>query len=793
MGSLMDKLNKIYETKQDIKQSLTDKGLVPTNEFDTYPDMINEMEIGIELPVLSNPATNSDIRSGKEVIDKYGNILTGNAEDVEVATPTISVNKNGIITASVTQPGGFISSETRHSTEELSVKGTAIYTPNDSTQIINKGVYLTGDQTINPVSTEDKNITAETDVIIVNRSEGKYINKVTIAPTPSESKSEVAGTVAKIVNPSSGKLLNQVEIFPTPSQTKAITPKTDSQVVTPDDNYLLGKVTVNGDSNLTEENIAKGKSIFGVSGTYTSDATAGSGDILDGKSAYVNGNKVIGTHVCPTLQSLTSDATASASDILSGETAYVNGNKVIGTHVCPTLQSLTSDATASAEDILSGETAYVNGNKVTGTLGRMPENIGDIFASSIATEVNGDWIKADGTVDVPQSYYPTLFSQLGLNENRLSRKSHYWDNKYICSFHKGVYNPDDDVFAFVGIYDHGGYYGDRFGYKFFSDQGQYNTYIHYLSCANNGFSDIIYNEGIYYASCFRKVTNTSTESGMIMSAFTFDKNAKKVSAYKELSMSSNYNMTAIAHSNGFIMAVGIRSDGTISFLLNDVANDFQGSWHVWSINSITNSYGVDESLDVIGYQDQFLVISKLSKYIYSITPNENVVSPTVNSSKNTLSSYFTTIEGIELVNGYAIVYGVYNGKAKIAYTNGSIASSFSWTYYEIDSFIPVSISYYDGRYYILGYSGTTKYLASATVLNKNWVVTEISNNPDIDLVDDIPYSLLVDNDGNFVMGSNIPNDQGSHISEFTPVVKQPSITVNGKDNVFIRSRVGGVG
>lgn len=90
----------------------------------------------------------------------------------------------------------------------------------------------------------------------------------------------------------------------------------------------------------------------------------------------------------------TSDANATSSDIITGKTAYVDGKKVIGE---ATAGIDTLDATAIAADIRLGKTAYAKDAKLTGTIedydgSVMPasfndqswENIAKIFKSGNA-------------------------------------------------------------------------------------------------------------------------------------------------------------------------------------------------------------------------------------------------------------------------------------------------------------------------------------------------------------------------------------------------------------------------
>lgn len=79
--------------------------------------------------------------------------------------------------------------------------------------------------------------------------------------------------------------------------------------------------------------MAKNKIIFGGTTLIDlTDATLGVNDgdqILAGQTAYgKDGEKIEGTS---TYDADTSDANANASEILAGKTAYVNGNKITGT------------------------------------------------------------------------------------------------------------------------------------------------------------------------------------------------------------------------------------------------------------------------------------------------------------------------------------------------------------------------------------------------------------------------------------------------------------------------------
>lgn len=241
----------------------------------------------------------------------------------------------------------------------IASKEAQTYTPSSSEQVINAGQYLAGAQTITAVPTEEK------------------------SATPSTAEQEVIPTAGK----------------------------------------FLSKVTVGGDANLVADNIKNGVSIFGVQGTLTSldtnDATATEGQILSGKTAYVNGEKVTGILSFGTTLSRQGSLSVSDSNVVTATTILdsnfciysddstprqarltltasqvaesigltadklVTGNTILGITGTTTVGVDTSDANATATDILTGKTAYVNGQKITGTHTCVPTTVTAVYKGKV--------------------------------------------------------------------------------------------------------------------------------------------------------------------------------------------------------------------------------------------------------------------------------------------------------------------------------------------------------------------------------------------------------------------------
>ena len=250
--------------------------------------------------------------------------------------------------------------------------------------------------------------TSDADAVETDILSGKtaYVdgNKITGTITSKEAQTYIPSSSEQIID--AGQYLSGAQtISAVPTEEKTITPSALSQEITPTENKFLSKVTVSGDADLTAENIKSGVTIFGVEGSYTSDANAMAEDIAMNKTAYINGQKITGTlPLFPNSRTFTVDNagvadntedselefttintakqildsnlnmkfSSSYSDIVTaiGLTAdkLISGNTILGIEGMATTGINTSDATATPDDIVVNKTAYANGQKITGTI-----------------------------------------------------------------------------------------------------------------------------------------------------------------------------------------------------------------------------------------------------------------------------------------------------------------------------------------------------------------------------------------------------------------------------------------
>ena len=149
--------------------------------INSLPDASN----GVELPELTNEGSSSDLLEGKQLIDGEGNIvegtiqtktssnLTASGATVTVpagyyasqttksvatatqATPSVSIDSAGKITATATQSAGYVAAGTKTGTKQLTVQAAKTITPTKSSQTaVASGVYTTGAVTVGAIPSQ---------------------------------------------------------------------------------------------------------------------------------------------------------------------------------------------------------------------------------------------------------------------------------------------------------------------------------------------------------------------------------------------------------------------------------------------------------------------------------------------------------------------------------------------------------------------------------------------------------------------------------------------------------------
>lgn len=293
---------------------------IPTFSPDTYisAESINNVFTKIKenwIDTSDGTADTGDILDGKKAyVD--GKSIIGTMPIVTQATPSISIDSStGIITVSATQAAGYVGAETKTIEEQLQTQAAKRITPSKANiTAVAAGKYTTGDVIVDPVPTQSKTVTPTTSTQrITPDNPSKFLASVTVTAVPTQTKSVIPNTSAQTVTPDNGKFLSSVTVnaipntYVRPAATKAATtytPTAERQIISAG-TYCTGQQTIEGDADLVAGNIKSGVNIFGVSGTYTSDATAAADNILYGETAYVDGKKVTGTIATKTSNDLT--------------------------------------------------------------------------------------------------------------------------------------------------------------------------------------------------------------------------------------------------------------------------------------------------------------------------------------------------------------------------------------------------------------------------------------------------------------------------------------------------------
>ena len=197
---------------------------------------------GTKLPELTNPGSAADLLAGKQLVDQYGNPLTGTMPEVEQAVPGISIDANGLITASAVQEAGHVAAGTRSATKQLTKRDASSLSASGAAVTVPAGYY--------PSQVSKSVATAAHPKPTISRSGG------TITAQHVQSAGYTSG----------GTTTETLSI--TTQSGKTVTPGTSRQTAVASGRLTTGAVYVAGDANLVAANIKSGVSIFGVAGSY---------------------------------------------------------------------------------------------------------------------------------------------------------------------------------------------------------------------------------------------------------------------------------------------------------------------------------------------------------------------------------------------------------------------------------------------------------------------------------------------------------------------------------------------
>ena len=283
--SIADQINRISTQKNKIRDKMRAMGLIEQNaspSIDVLADTLNN---------------NVTVYNGETSIP----VLEGSSKTIEPGYYKTEVTVYGV------------TNETADRQKIKSFETAIIPTKSKQDFIVPEGYYGFGSFTVNAIGdaykdTSDANKVTEADVLankVFYNSDGRHIGKMDNYGTLNKTFT-YDDTTTPTITLGKGFYEGGTIGISVDTTVKEVTPSDGDQLIQPQGTgapFFLG-VKVLGDENLAPENIADKTTIFGVKGSFTSDANisvvtsngkATSSDMLEGATAYAGGVKVTGS------------------------------------------------------------------------------------------------------------------------------------------------------------------------------------------------------------------------------------------------------------------------------------------------------------------------------------------------------------------------------------------------------------------------------------------------------------------------------------------------------------------